>query len=198
MKGKAPMMGFGIRREARTEEHGRFHCPGCEENRPFQRKRLSYWLTLLHIPIYRSKQGEEVYVECSVCEIQFPPSVAGSEGTGLPLRPTREAAILRVLCGAHLAGGIDTETAREELRSCYRELTGGALTDDDLAVAIRRGVSDGEAAADIIARIHPLDSGTALDLVRAARRIAVADGKADPEETAYIDRLARGLGVKAP
>jgi hypothetical protein len=55
---------------------GQFHCPKCDDQRPYIHKRVAQYFTLFFIPLFKIKTLGE-YVECQVCRHAFKPESLG-------------------------------------------------------------------------------------------------------------------------
>ncbi len=190
-----PIVIYGVVKCARTVGKGRFFCTACGKERAFRRRRFA-WYGLVFVPLLRLKDTDEEFVECSVCEEEFPLAVSVPLFGNQDTTPGRETATLGILAGALVAGEIDTERVREELGLACRELAGVAPTDAEMASAIRRAIADGPAVADLArAFTGPGDRERVLE---AARRVVAAEGPPGPEAMAYLDRLAASLRGPPP
>lgn len=55
---------------------GQFHCPKCDDQRPYIHKQVARYFTLFFIPLFKTKTLGE-YVECQVCRRAFKPEILG-------------------------------------------------------------------------------------------------------------------------
>lgn len=55
---------------------GQFHCPKCDDQRPYIHKQVAQYFTLFFIPLFKIKTLGE-YVECQVCRRAFKPESLG-------------------------------------------------------------------------------------------------------------------------
>lgn len=63
---------------------GQFHCPKCDDQRPYIHKQVARYFTLFFIPLFKINTLGE-YVECQTCRRAFKPEILGlvsSEGSG--------------------------------------------------------------------------------------------------------------------
>lgn len=59
---------------------GQFHCPKCDDQRPYVHKQVARYFTLFSIPLFKiATLGE--YVECQICRRAFKPESLGLVST---------------------------------------------------------------------------------------------------------------------
>lgn len=59
---------------------GQFHCPKCDDQRPYIHKQVARYFTLFFIPLFKiATLGE--YVECQICRRAFKPESLGLVST---------------------------------------------------------------------------------------------------------------------
>lgn len=158
-------------------------------------KNVRNFFTLYFIPVIPlNKLGE--YVECSQCKGTFDVSV-------LTYDPAEQAnqiqamfmvAMKQVMIGMLLADGVVDDEEVIEVQNIFEDLTGVEVTEDDLREEIQaiqsRGIDTLEMARSMADQLN--DEGKE-QVVRAAYRIAGADGHVDPTETAFLDDLSKAL-----
>jgi transcription elongation factor Elf1 len=76
---------FGTRVRHKVIGEGKFFCPKCQTQRPYQHKRASRYFTLYFLPVFpMGKMGE--FIECQMCGTAFEMSVLNIKGP-VQLRP---------------------------------------------------------------------------------------------------------------
>ena len=90
---------------------GQFHCPKCDDQRPYIHKQVAQYFTLFFIPLLKIKTLGE-YVECQVCGRAFKPESLGlapsaGSGTGTQAKKGRSpwGCILTVAGGLSFIAG---------------------------------------------------------------------------------------------
>ena len=68
------MIIWGSRVREKETGSGQFHCPRCNTQQTYKRKRVARYFTLYFIPIVETQYLGE-YVECQSCRFQFKPDV---------------------------------------------------------------------------------------------------------------------------
>ena len=71
---------FGFRTRLRTVLEGVFHCPRCQQDRPFARKQARRWFTLFFLPVIPLKVAGE-FIECQTCQGRFTEAVLDAPTT---------------------------------------------------------------------------------------------------------------------
>ncbi|WP_367890590.1 zinc-ribbon domain-containing protein [Sinomicrobium kalidii] len=70
------MIIFGTRGISSTQTSGKFHCPQCNAQQSYKRKKVTKFFTLYFIPLIPlGKRGE--YVECTTCKTTFYTGILG-------------------------------------------------------------------------------------------------------------------------
>jgi hypothetical protein len=73
------MIIWGSRSMTGTVQSGRFACPRCNGQSPFEEKRVRRWFTLYFLPVFPIGSSG-YYVECQACRGTFKPEVLTYSG----------------------------------------------------------------------------------------------------------------------
>jgi hypothetical protein len=65
---------FGTRVTRKILSEGEFHCPSCQDRRPYRERRDKEWGHLYFIPLI-PMQEYQPYIECRTCKARFEPEV---------------------------------------------------------------------------------------------------------------------------
>lgn len=186
---------FGWRGCTFTKERGDFHCPQCGAGSAYVHKTVRNFFTLYFIPLIPlNKLGE--YVECGGCQgtydvsiLTYDPSEQENKQQALFM-----VAMKQVMIGMLLADGVIDDDEVIEVQNIFEDLTGVEVTEKDLREEIEVIQQRGTDTLEMIgAMAEMLNDPGKEKVVKAAYRIAGADGEIDPSETAFLDQLAHAL-----
>jgi hypothetical protein len=190
------MIIFGTRGVTSTSGQGRFYCPRCEGERPYQTKRMRRFFTLYFIPLIPLDVLQE-WIECAGCHQAYKPDVLhyDPKAKQTALRAAIVTAARRVLALA--AGPSPAPEARAAALQAHQLLFGEEWPEHELAEDLRRAASPG-ATLEPVSRVSDQVNANgkeailaqALNLARVAGAGAVA-----PDTAQALGAAASALGL---
>lgn len=193
---------YGTRGVTSTVASGDFHCPGCDQRRPYVHKRVRRFFTLYWIPLIPLDVLGE-YVECQHCTDTYRPRVLtlgrgslgeGGDGSAGTMKAEFHVALKRVMVLMMLADGRIDDEEVETIRVVYGKLTSTDITKDDVLREVEATKADGLGLRPYLASaIGTLNDAGKETVVRAAYFVAAADGNVSAEETNLLAELAGAL-----
>ena len=190
---------FGTRGVTSTKQQGQFYCPQCNGSCDYRHKSVRRFFTLYFIPVIPLDQLGE-YVECQRCQgtyhleiLNYDPAAQGNQVEALFM-----VAMKQVMIAMLLADGVIDDSEVEELRVTYEDLSGMAITEQDLREEIEVIQQRGSDAIEMITDLGPglNDKGKEM-VITAAYQIAAADGHVDESEIQLIHQIAEAMGISS-
>lgn len=190
---------FGTRGVTSTRDQGQFYCPQCSGNCDYRHKSVRRFFTLYFIPVIPLDQLGE-YIECQRCQgtfqldiLNYDPAAQGDQVEALFM-----VAMKQVMIAMLLADGVIDDSEVEELRVTYEDLSGMAITEQDLREEIAVIQEQGSDAIEMVAHLGPglNDKGKEM-VITAAYQIAAADGHVDESEIQLINQVADAMGLSS-
>lgn len=174
---------------------GRFHCPGCHEDREYELAVTIEQPAFLGVTLGTGKETARNVV-CRACGTRFDPEILFSDAERFAHRV--EAALRQGLRGLIVRMVVEDGRIAPEERAVvarvYEELLGSPLSEEELDAEIEAAEKDrraaGEFANDMAAFLDPAEKATVL---RAALRVAKADHDYDPSERHLLAEIGAGL-----
>ncbi|MFO0958463.1 MAG: TerB family tellurite resistance protein [Isosphaeraceae bacterium] len=191
------MIIFGTRGVTLKTGSGEFHCPQCQATRPYTYRTMRRFFTLYFIPLIPlDKLGE--YVECGQCKGTFRPEILHHDPEAERNQAREEFAdhIKRVgILTAIVDGDIEDEEA-EAILDIYDKLGGRPLTPPDLRTEMNQARAAQASASGYVQRFSGMLNEHGKELViKAALRVALADGPLNVQEEQLMDDLAASLNM---
>jgi uncharacterized tellurite resistance protein B-like protein/predicted RNA-binding Zn-ribbon protein involved in translation (DUF1610 family) len=186
---------FGTRGVTSTKEKGEFHCPQCNGANNYRHKSVRRFFTLYFIPIIPLDHLGE-YVECERCQgtydvgiLEYDPQAAGLQVEALFM-----VAMKQVMIAMLLADGVIDDSEVAELQATYEDLSGLAITEQDLREEIEVIQQKGSDAIELVSHLGPglNDKGKEM-VITAAYQIAAADGIVDESESQLLEQVADSM-----
>lgn len=190
---------FGTRGVTYGNGEGEFHCPDCEQPRPYKQKRVRRFFTLYFIPLIPLDLCGE-YVECSGCGSTYKPSVLDYKPQSSAPGPREEAAfrvaMRRVLVLMMLADGKVEDSEVDTILGVLGGLEKRVVSRDEIDAEIRAAQAQ---PSDIEGYCKTMqgtlnDAGKEM-VIRAAYHVANADGDFASAEKETLARMASALGM---
>ncbi len=190
---------FGTRGVTYGNGEGQFHCPDCDQMRPYKQKRVRRFFTLYFIPLIPLDLVGE-YVECSGCGSSYKPAVLDYKPESSAPGPREEAAfrvaMRRVLVLMMLADGKVEESEVGTILGVLGGLEKRVVTRDEIDAEIRAAQAQ---PGDIEGYCKTMqgvlnDAGKEM-VIRAAYQVANADGDFASAEKETLARIAGALGM---
>ncbi len=189
---------FGTRGVTSTKEQGEFNCPSCGPMN-YRLKVVRRFFTLYFIPLIPLDSLGR-YVECAQCQgtfnenvLSYQPSDAGQQMQALFM-----IAMKQVMIGMLLADGVIDDAEVKELQDIFEELAGVEVTEEDLREEIDIVERDGSSCLEMVSKAAPhLNDSGKEKVIRAAYRIAMADGVFDESESEFLSDLSAAMDLSA-
>jgi tellurite resistance protein len=186
---------FGTRGVTYSTGKGEFHCPGCNERRPYDRKRVRRFFTLYFIPILPLDVLGE-YVECQHCRDTYAPDVLSYDPNAgkRQFEAAFHSAVKRVMVLMMMADGkIDPEEI-ETIRQVFGKLSNREVRQEEVDAEVAAARSEGRGLRQYLSSVSGQLNDTGKELVvKAAFFVAAADGRITDEETSLLSELASAL-----
>ncbi|MDF2691958.1 MAG: hypothetical protein K0S65_341 [Labilithrix sp.] len=186
---------FGTRGVTYSAGRGEFHCPGCDNRRPYDHKRVRRFFTLYFIPIVPLDVLGE-YVECQHCRDTYKPDVLSYDPSAGKKRFEAEfhSAVKRVMVLMMMADGrIDAEEV-ETIRQVFGKLANRDVSQDEVDAEVNAAKAEGRGLRQYLSSVSGNLNDTGKELVvKAAFFVAAADGRVTEEETSLLAELASAL-----
>ena len=190
---------FGTRGVTYSAGTGQFHCPGCDQKRAYDHKRVRRFFTLYFIPIIPLDVIGE-YVECQHCRDTYKPDVLSYDPSAGRKQFEAEfhAAVKRVMVMMMMADGKIDDEEVETIRQVFGKLSSREVTKAEVDAEVDAVKRDGNNLRHYLASVsgNLNDPGKEL-VVKAAFFVAAADGKITEEESALLAELASALEMTA-
>lgn len=187
---------------------GEFHCPCCSGTRGYRHRRVRRFFHVFFIPLIPLNLAGE-YVECAGCKgtyklevLEASRSLMSGMAAGMahgqgPVLSEGQKAARRVLAMMTLADGRVEEA---EIAAMLEYL----MFAENRQVARAEVLAELEAASRAPADVETycrqimgfLNEQGRQDVLKAAHRVASADGHVDPSEQKLLERLGIALGMK--
>jgi len=107
-------------------------------------------------------------------------------------------AMKQVMIGMLLADGVIDDSEVKELQNIFEDLAGVEVTEQDLREEIEIVEREGASCLEMIAATTPhLNDSGKEKVIRAAYRIAMADGVFDETESEFLSELSATMDLSA-
>ena len=193
------MIIWGSRGITSSQAKGLFHCPGCDQQRSYDHKKVRRFFTLYFIPLIPLETLGE-YVECQFCKGTYKEEVLRHDPRAQEeaFRQAFDYAMQRSLVLVMLADGSAQEAELQALASLYRSYGGRTLGPQELQAMIDKAASDSRSLAQHLGPLaHQLNTTGKERLLTAAVQMAAADGSLQPQELDTLETMASALGVSS-
>ena len=107
-------------------------------------------------------------------------------------------AMKQVMIGMLLADGVIDDSEVKELQDIFEDLGGVEVTEEDLREEIAIVQRDGASCLEMMAQAAPhLNDSGKEKVIRAAYRIAMADGVFDDSESEFLSDLSAAMDISS-
>lgn len=177
-----------------TASQGVFHCPTCSTQQGYRVVKASGFFTLYFIPLIPlGERGR--YVECNACGGTYAEAIL-SYDPGQE-QAEAEAAALRLLIGYMVING---RTNSRDVFACQRacsEVFGRDIPSDLINAEIQHGQTTPSLTNYIESTGATFHLEGRLTVLKAAKKIAEADGRYTAEDRASLKQFGTSIGVEA-
>jgi uncharacterized tellurite resistance protein B-like protein len=188
------MIIFGTRGVKSTIKSGHFHCPQCNQTKPYRHRKVTLFFTLYFIPIIPlGNKGE--YVECQECKGTFIPRVLNYNTINKEdSQAIYEIAIKHSMVLIMLADGVIDEKEKKQVQKVINQFSRNKLTLNQLDDYIRKVQFEKKDASTYLKRIAgSLNEHGKEIIIKCALSVSAADGKIDDSELKVISKMAKAL-----
>lgn len=188
---------FGTRGVTSTKDQGQFHCPHCGPGSSFKLKSVRRFFTLYFIPLIPLDSLGE-YVECAQCQGTYNDNVLSysPEDADRQIEAMFMIAMKQIMIAMLLADGVIDDAEVKELQEIFEQLAGVEVTEQDLREEIAVIQKEGSSALDMMTAIAPsLNDSGKEKVIKAAYRIAMADGEFDDTESELLSDISAALDI---
>lgn len=189
------MFPFGTRGLTYTKGRGDFHCPRCKRWRPYLRRRVRSYLTLVRLPVLPLDTLGE-FVECVYCAATYLSEVAGlgELATDRKTEAEFQRAIRRVMVLMMMADGELADSERAAIQRIHRQVIGVELSDEDLQAELEQARQENQDVNAYLGDLRAKLNRSGKELVlSAAYHVAAADGVLRDQELVLLLKLADAL-----
>lgn len=191
------MIIFGTRGVTLSGESGNFFCPNCNSQQAYTEKTVRRFFTLFFIPLIPlDKLG--THVECQNCKNAYNDSVLNynPEKDRQEFEAGYHKAMLHVMIAMMAIDGNVDAAEMNTVRDVYLELTGKAITENDIRNQMNEATSQRAHLVEYLQHIASnLNEHGKEKVVRAAYAVALADHEIVPEERGFMDEIARSINI---
>lgn len=190
-----PIVLYGTRPYTFTRERGRFQCPVCIDDSPYDKKTTFAAFHIYFIPIipYRF----QTYVECRECKQTFLEGVLDRDPSRDAAFPSlsRKAILDSMVLMMLIDGSIDAREV-EVVGRIYEKLVGSPISTDEILARVEADVR-GERLTDALSAVAlRLNRKGREDVMRALIHVALADDVVTDEETSLLFSVADALHIQ--
>jgi len=148
------MIIFGTRGIKFTIKSGNFHCPQCNQSRPYKHIKVRRFFTLYFIPLIPlGKAGE--YVECRSCKYTFMPRVINNNSKNDELISAYEKAIRHATILILLTHGVICEAEKNKVLKVINKFSKNDLSMPELETYIDVVKKEKEDVTTYLKKISP-------------------------------------------
>ena len=191
------MIIFGTRGITYRKDGGRFFCPECDGEQPYDRKRVRRFFTLYFIPLIPLNLLAE-YIECPRCGGTYREDILSCDPRAAKEKVDAEfhRAVRRVMIGMMLADGNIEDSEVESIRDIYGQLANSEVTEAQIRREIEHVEAAGSGVLDDLREVGAYLNEHGKELVmKAAFMVAAADGTVQEEESILLNGIAGAIGM---
>lgn len=188
------MIIFGTRGIKSTIKSGNFHCPQCENDKPYRHRKVTKFFTLYFIPLIPLGSAGE-YVECGTCKGTFIPRVLDAvNDTKKEFMATYEKALRHSMVLMMLADGVIDENEKVMVLEIINKFGTNDMNISELESYITQVQNENEDIATYLKKIGPVlnEHGKEV-IIKCALSVAAADGHVDESEIALIAQMGQSM-----
>jgi uncharacterized tellurite resistance protein B-like protein len=192
------MIILGTRGIKTTISSGIFHCPQCNQKKPFRHRKITKFFTLYFIPIIPlGKRGE--YVECNDCKGTYVSRILENSITlKEDAKALYEKAIKHSMVLVMLADGEIDENEKKQVLKIINKFCLNKITMPQLVDYIKFVKSENENISTYLKKASGyLNEHGKEIIIKAALSVAVADGRIDDSELKMISKMAKSMEMSS-
>ncbi|MEM6687156.1 MAG: TerB family tellurite resistance protein [Bacteroidota bacterium] len=188
------MIIFGTRGVKSTIKSGNFHCPQCEQSKPFRHRKVTKFFTLYFIPLIPLGSAGE-YVECGVCKGTFIPRVLDyNNASEDQFMAHYEKAIRHSMVLVMLADGEIDPNEKDQVLKIINKFGTNDLNMAQLDAYITQVQRENEDVTTYLKGVaSSLNEHGKETVIKCALSVAAADGHIDDSELDLIAEMAQAM-----
>lgn len=189
------MIIFGTRGVKSTIKEGSFHCPQCEQSRPFRHRKVTKFFTLYFIPLIPLGSAGE-FVECGQCKNTYIPRVLNNKpsSSNEVFMANYEKAIRHSMVLMMLADGIIDDREKETVLKIINKFGTNDISMTQLTNYIDIVQKENEDVSTYLKKVGPsLNEHGKETIIKCALAVAAADDHMDKTELAMVAQMADAM-----
>ncbi|MBU2997523.1 TerB family tellurite resistance protein [Cellulophaga baltica] len=193
------MIIFGTTGIKSTIKSGDFHCPQCEQSKPYRHRKVTKFFTLYFIPLIPLGSAGE-YVECGNCKGTYILRVLNNNANSNneQFMATYEKAIRHSMVLIMLADGVIDNNEKKQVLKIINKFGKNDLTMSHLENYIEQVKKEKEDVTTYLKKVGPSlnDHGKEV-IIKCAISVAAADGNIDESELLMINKMAKAMQMSS-
>jgi uncharacterized tellurite resistance protein B-like protein len=193
------MIIFGTTGIKSTIKSGDFHCPQCEQSKPYRHRKVTKFFTLYFIPLIPLGSAGE-YVECGTCKGTYIPRVLNNtkSANSEEFMATYEKAIRHSMVLIMLADGVIDDNEKTQVLKIINKFGKNDLTMTQLERYIEVVKKEKQDVATYLKKVGPsLNEHGKEVIIKCAISVAAADGNIDKTELQMINDMSKAMQMSA-
>ncbi len=190
------MIIFGTRGVKSTIKQGDFHCPQCQNKKPYKHKKVTKFFTLYFIPIIPlGPMGE--YVECATCRGTFVPRVLENNPDAKEeFVAVYEQAIKHSMVLIMLADGEIDEGEKDQVLKIFNKFGSNQMNMSELDAYVTKVEKEQEDVTTYLKKVAGyLNEHGKETVIKCGLSVAAADGHVDRSELDMIYEMGKALDM---
>lgn len=192
------MIIFGTRGVKSTIKSGDFHCPQCQNSRPYRHRKVTKFFTLYFIPLIPLGSAGE-YVECGSCKGTFIPRVLENHPEKKEeFMAVYEQAIKHSMVLIMLADGEIDENEMNQVLAIFNKFGNKEIDLAELAEYVKQVEREKEDVTTYLKKVAGyLNEHGKETVIKCGLSVAAADGNIDDSEMKMIIEMGKALDMSA-
>lgn len=192
------MIIFGTRGVKSTIKSGDFHCPQCQNSRPYRHRKVTKFFTLYFIPLIPLGSAGE-YVECGSCKGTFIPRVLENHPEKKEeFMAVYEQAIKHSMVLIMLADGEIDENEMNQVLAIFNKFGNKEIDLAELAEYVKQVEREKEDVTTYLKKVAGyLNEHGKETVIKCGLSVAAADGHIDDSEMTMIIEMGKALDMSA-
>ncbi|MCE7993599.1 MAG: zinc-ribbon domain-containing protein [Roseivirga sp.] len=192
------MIIFGTRGVKSTIKSGDFHCPQCQNSRPYRHRKVTKFFTLYFIPLIPLGSAGE-YVECGSCKGTFIPRVLENHPEKKEeFMAVYEQAIKHSMVLIMLADGEIDENEMNQVLAIFNKFGNKEIDLAELSDYVKQVEQEKEDVTTYLKKVAGyLNEHGKETVIKCGLSVAAADGHVDDSELEMIIEMGKALDMTA-
>lgn len=192
------MIIFGTRGVKSTIKSGDFHCPQCQNSKPYRHRKVTKFFTLYFIPLIPLGSAGE-YVECGSCKGTFIPRVLENHPEKKEeFMAVYEQAIKHSMVLIMLADGEIDENEMNQVLAIFNKFGNKEIDLAQLSDYVKQVENEKEDVTTYLKKVAGyLNEHGKETVIKCGLSVAAADGNIDDSELKMIIEMGKALDMTA-